>query len=111
MHVPVMLGECLEYLDVRPEGVYLDATAGLGGHTAAIAERLTTGFAIANDRDADSLALARGNTEGLAGRIRYHRGAFSELRTALAGEAIQKKGGPLGPVAGTPVLLSEAATA
>jgi 16S rRNA (cytosine1402-N4)-methyltransferase len=88
MHVPVMLGECLEYLDVRPDGVYLDATAGLGGHTAAIAERLTTGLVIANDRDADSLALARANTEALAGRIRYQRGSFSELRTALAGEKV-----------------------
>jgi len=95
MHVPVMLGECLEYLDVRPEGVYLDATAGLGGHTAAIAERLTTGIAIANDRDADSLALARANTEALAGRIRYHRGSFSELRTALADNGIAKVDGLL----------------
>src|SRR5258708_30671668 len=95
MHVPVMLGECLEYLDVRPEGVYLDATAGLGGHTAAIAERLTTGIAIANDRDADSLALARANTEALAGRIRYHRGSFSELRMALAGNGIEEGGGLL----------------
>ncbi len=59
MHVPVMLGECLEYLAVRPDGIYLDATAGLGGHTGAIAERLTTGFVIANDRDAESLELAK----------------------------------------------------
>jgi 16S rRNA (cytosine1402-N4)-methyltransferase len=95
MHVPVMLGECLEYLNVRPDGVYLDATAGLGGHTAAIAERLTTGFVIANDRDADSLALARVNTEALAGRIRYHRGSFSELRTALADNGIEKVDGLL----------------
>ena len=90
-----MLGECLEYLNVRPDGVYLDATAGLGGHAAAIAERLTTGFAIANDRDADSLALARANTEALAGRIRYHRGSFSELRTALADNGIEKVDGLL----------------
>jgi 16S rRNA (cytosine1402-N4)-methyltransferase len=88
MHVPVMLGECLEYLNVRSDGVYLDATAGLGGHTAAIAERLTTGLVIANDRDADSLALARANTEALAGRIRYQRGSFSELRATLAGEKV-----------------------
>jgi 16S rRNA (cytosine1402-N4)-methyltransferase len=95
MHVPVMLGECIEYLDVRSEGVYLDATAGLGGHTAAIAERLTTGFVIANDRDTDSLALARANTEALVGRIRYHRGSFSELRTALADNGIEKVDGLL----------------
>jgi len=90
-----MLGECIEYLNVRPDGVYLDATAGLGGHTAAIAERLTSGFVIANDRDADSLALARANTEALAGRIRYQHGSFSELRTALASNGIEKVDGLL----------------
>jgi 16S rRNA (cytosine1402-N4)-methyltransferase len=95
MHVPVMLGECLEYLDVRPNGVYLDATAGLGGHTAAIAARLDTGLVIANDRDADSLALARSNTEALAGRIRYNLGSFSQLQASLANVGIAKVDGLL----------------
>ena len=84
MHVPVMLAECLEYLALRPDGIFLDATAGLGGHTGAIAERLSSGFVIANDRDAESLELARQNTVQWADRIRFHQGAFSELRAALA---------------------------
>ncbi len=54
-----MLSECLEYLAIRPDGVYLDATCGMGGHTGAIARRLTTGFVIACDRDADSLEMAK----------------------------------------------------
>ena len=80
MHVPVMLAECLEYLATRPDGIFLDVTAGLGGHSGAIAQRLTTGFVIANDRDAESLELAKLNTLQWADRIRLHRGAFSELR-------------------------------
>ena len=56
MHVPVMLRESLEYLGVKPDGIYLDATAGLGGHTGAIARQLTTGLVLACDRDAESLA-------------------------------------------------------
>ena len=62
MHHPVMLAETLDWLAVRPAGVYLDATAGLGGHTRAIAAQLTTGLVVASDRDADSLALAQVNT-------------------------------------------------
>jgi 16S rRNA (cytosine1402-N4)-methyltransferase len=84
MHVPVMLDECLEYLAIRPDSVILDVTAGLGGHTGAIARKLTTGFVIANDRDAESLEQAKLNTSRWADRIRYHRGAFSELRSVPA---------------------------
>jgi 16S rRNA (cytosine1402-N4)-methyltransferase len=95
MHVPVMLGECLEYLAVRPDGIYLDATAGLGGHTGAIAERLTTGFVIANDRDRESLELAKQNTAEWADRIRYHHGTFSQLHSALAEWGIERVDGLL----------------
>jgi 16S rRNA (cytosine1402-N4)-methyltransferase len=95
MHVPVMLGECLEYLGVRPDGVYLDATAGLGGHTAAIAGRLTSGFVIANDRDAESLEIAKSNTAQWADRIRYHQGSFGELRAALTACGVERVDGIL----------------
>lgn len=98
MHVPVMLGECLEYLAIRPDGIYLDATAGLGGHTAAIAQRLTnvsSGFVIANDRDAESLELAKQNTAEWSDRIRFHHGTFSELPSALAALGIQQVDGVL----------------
>ncbi len=80
MHVPVLCAEALEYLAIRPDGIYLDATAGLGGHTREIARRLTTGYVIANDRDAESLEFARANTAELADRIRFRQGKFSELQ-------------------------------
>jgi 16S rRNA (cytosine1402-N4)-methyltransferase len=95
MHVPVMLGECLEYLAIRPDGMFLDATAGLGGHTGAIAAQLTSGFVIANDRDAESLALAKSNTVEYADRIRYHHGSFAALPEALAANGIKQLDGLL----------------
>lgn len=95
MHVPVMLAECMDYLAVRPDGIYLDATAGLGGHTAAIAERLRSGLVIANDRDAESLEVAKRNTERWADRIRWHRGSFSDLRSALTESGIEQVDGIL----------------
>jgi len=83
MHIPVMAGEALQYLAVRPDGVYLDATAGLGGHTAEIARRLETGLVIANDRDPKSLESARQNTAEWSARIRFHRGTFATLAEAV----------------------------
>lgn len=82
-HYPVMLAESLEYLAIRPEGIYLDATAGLGGHTGAIARQLTTGLVIANDRDLQSMAMARENTADVSGRIFFHHGDFGSLPEAM----------------------------
>jgi 16S rRNA (cytosine1402-N4)-methyltransferase len=79
-HYPVMLAESLEYLAVKPDGRYLDCTAGLGGHSAAIAALLDRGGKlISNDRDAQSLAMARTNAEEWADRIEFQQGSFSEL--------------------------------
>lgn len=95
MHFSVMTGETLELLAVRPEGIYLDATAGLGGHTGLIAQRLTTGFVIANDRDRQSLEMARANTAAWSERIRYHHGPFAELAEAVAEAGAEKLDGLL----------------
>lgn len=95
MHQPVMLEEALEYMALRPDGIYLDATAGLGGHTGAIARRLTTGLVIASDRDAESLELAKQNTADAAGRIRFHHGEFSTLHEALRENGIDQVDGLL----------------
>ena len=83
-HYPVLLRETLEFLGVAPEGGYVDATCGLGGHTGAIAERLTTGRVWACDRDAESLELAKRNlAPAAAGRVTFLHTAFSGLRSAL----------------------------
>jgi len=95
MHYPVMAGEVLEYLAVKPDGTYLDATAGLGGHTRAIAERLTTGRVIAADRDAAALEVARRNTAAVAGRIRFVVSRFSELPRVLKEQGVGKVDGIL----------------
>src|SRR5260370_8134440 len=95
MHFPVMLGECLDYLAIRADGIYLDTTAGMGGHLGAIAARLTTGFVIGNDRDAESLEMAKRNTAEWADRIRYHHGSFGELRSALAANGVDQVDGIL----------------
>lgn len=88
-----MLGESLDFLNVRPEGIYCDATAGLGGHTGAIARRLTTGLVVACDRDAESLEIARENTQECSSRIHFHQALFSQLGEVLQREGIAKLDG------------------
>jgi 16S rRNA (cytosine1402-N4)-methyltransferase len=95
LHTPVMLRECLEYLGVRPDGLFLDATCGMAGHTAAIARELTTGFVLSCDRDAESLALAKENTLDLADRIRFRQASFSQLGEMLAAEGLTQVNGLL----------------
>jgi 16S rRNA (cytosine1402-N4)-methyltransferase len=95
MHVPVMLRECLEYLAIRPDGVYLDATAGMGGHAGAIAGQLTTGLVLACDRDAESLARAQANTADCASRIHFHNVSFSLVGQAPAAEGLTQVDGLL----------------
>ena len=90
-----MPAESLDLLAVKPDGVYLDCTTGLGGHTRLIAERLTTGFVIANDRDPQSLAMARENTAELAHRICFHYGGFGSLAEAVSQAGFAKVDGLL----------------
>lgn len=80
----MMLSESLDGLAITPDGVFLDATAGLGGHTGAIARKLDSGLVIANDRDLLTLELARANTADVADRILFHHGPFSMLASAVA---------------------------
>ena len=57
-HVSVLLNECIENLNIKPDGVYLDGTLGLGGHSYQIASRLTTGRLICIDRDETAIERA-----------------------------------------------------
>lgn len=57
-HVSVLFEECMEGLAIRPEGIYVDGTAGGGGHSSGIASRLTKGRLIAIDKDPDAIAAA-----------------------------------------------------
>lgn len=82
-HTPVLLRESLEFLAVRPDGVYADCTCGLGGHTAAIAAQLETGRVIALDRDAESLEQARGRCAPWRERIVFVQSSFSDLSSTL----------------------------
>ncbi len=69
-HVPVLTNEVLEYLNVRPGGVYVDATLGLGGHSSEIAKRLGgKGRLICFDRDPQAMELAKVRLDALRSEL------------------------------------------
>jgi len=74
-HQPVMLPECLDALNIKPTGVYVDLTFGGGGHSAAILSKLTTGKLFAFDQDPDAkvntVALEDDRLEFIAANFRY----------------------------------------
>lgn len=57
-HVPVLLAECIDNLNIDPNGTYIDGTLGLGGHSTEIARRLTGGRLIGVDRDETAIERA-----------------------------------------------------
>ena len=80
-HRPVLLPQTLEALAIRPDGIYLDGTAGGGGHSFAIASRLTTGRLIALDQDPDAVREATRRLEGLPATV--IRRNFCRMRDVL----------------------------
>lgn len=94
-HTPVMLEEVLEWLRIRPDGTYVDATLGAGGHSAAIAARLSSGRLISLDRDAQALASARERLKEFASRMSFVHAAFSRIAEAVQGLGIAKVDGVL----------------
>lgn len=84
-HVSVLPRECLEGLNLRPDGIYVDATTGGGGHSGLIAQRLTEGRLICLDRDADALEAAAAHLEPWKDKVTFVRTNFEDLKQALAG--------------------------
>jgi 16S rRNA (cytosine1402-N4)-methyltransferase len=88
-HEPVLLEPVLEVLSPNWGGTLVDATTGLGGHSLAIAERLTgEGRLIAIDRDPESLAKSRERLSAFSSRVTFVNAKFSELRKVLDSLAI-----------------------
>jgi len=78
-HTPVLLEEVLEWLRIKPEGIYIDATLGAGGHSEAIARRLTSGRLISLDRDAQALELARERLKSFGEKVKLVQLPFSKI--------------------------------
>lgn len=93
-HYPVMLSECMEGLNIREDGIYVDGTAGGGGHSSEIAKRLTTGRLFSLDQDPDAVKAA-GERLRPYPQAQVIRTNFKDMTDALLGAHVQKVDGVL----------------
>ena len=77
-HFSVLLNECIENLNIKPDGVYLDGTLGLGGHSYQIAARLSTGRLICIDRDETAIERAGKRLAAFGDKITFVHGNFCD---------------------------------
>lgn len=82
-HVSVLLDECIEGLNIKPDGIYVDGTLGGAGHSSCIAAKLTTGRLIGIDRDPVALKAAGERLKPYADRVTLVHSNFCEIKQVL----------------------------
>lgn len=83
IHVPVLLNECIEGLNIKPGGIYVDGTLGRAGHSSEILKRLTSGRLIGIDRDETAIEEAEKKLSSIGGAFTLVHGNFRELDKIL----------------------------
>lgn len=107
-HTPVLVQEVLEWLDIKQDGIYIDATLGAGGHSAAIAERLVSGRLISLDQDERALELARENLKAWKDRVTLVNSPFSRIAEVAQELGIPRVDGVLADLGVSSMQLDQA---
>lgn len=94
-HISVLLNECIDNLNIRPDGIYVDGTMGGGGHSLGIAKRLTTGRLICIDQDPYAHEAAGKRLAEYKDRITFVRDNFGNIKSILDSLEIEKIDGML----------------
>ena len=95
-HTPVLVDETMDWLSIKPGGLYIDATVGLGGHAFEIARRLGAGGKLVGlDRDAQALAIARGRLAEFGDKVTLVHASFSQIGEVFAEQMLPAADGVL----------------
>lgn len=94
-HRPVLLDECIEGLNIKPDGIYVDGTLGRAGHSSEIAKRLTGGHLYCIDRDIAAIEAAREKLAPWMDRVTLIHGNFTDLAQLLEENHVPKADGML----------------
>lgn len=95
IHQPVLLREVIEFLKIRPEGIYIDATVGTGGHAIEIARRLTTGKLLGIDKDPRALEIAQERLRPYQRNVVLVHSSFARIAEIREGLSLGKAQGVL----------------
>lgn len=95
-HTPVLLKQCIDNLNIDPDGIYVDGTIGGGGHSYHICDRLSPkGTLIGIDRDTDALNAAEERLKGFKCNRLFVQSNYSDIKSVLAENGIEKINGAL----------------
>ena len=94
-HIPVLLKEVIDGLNIKPSGIYLDLTVGRGGHSSEILSRLKTGRLIAVDQDEEAIVASNERLSKISDRFKIIRANFSALSEILSSESVEEVDGIL----------------
>lgn len=94
-HISVLLDECIDNLNIKPDGIYLDGTLGMGGHSYQIASRLTSGRLICIDRDETAIERAGKRLAPFSERVTLVHGNFCDAAEILESLGIAEIDGML----------------
>lgn len=94
-HTPVLLQECLDGLNIKPDGIYVDGTLGGGGHSREILKRLTTGKLFAFDKDDDALNSTKQKLAEFGDKVEFIKSDFKNMYDVLKSKGIESVDGVL----------------
>ena len=92
-HYSVMREQCIDALDIKSDGVYVDCTLGGGGHSLLIAKKLDGGRLIGIDRDAEAIAAAGKRLEDYSDKVTLVNASFAQIKDVLSDLGIDKADG------------------
>ena len=83
VHIPIMLSECIEGLNIKPSGIYADGTLGGAGHSSEIIKRIDTGILIGIDKDSEAIAVARERLKQYGEKVKFVHNDFTNINEIL----------------------------
>ena len=94
-HIPVLLNEVIDGLNIKPSGIYLDLTVGRGGHSSEILARLKTGRLLCVDQDEEAIIASNERLSKISDHYKIIRANFSALSEILSSEGVEEVDGIL----------------